>query len=623
VSFDPDKFVSDFGGQPSESKRKAGFNPDDFVAEFGAKEDKPYYNPVEKTLMGAGEWVADSWVGKGLKALDDNVANPMRGAIMDKMGVKDSDGDGYRSFKDLFQHKDGIISDTKISEALPGMFSADPKEYKKNLVFKKGGWLDQSPATAIGNTADMILDPTNIIPLSAAGKVAKGASRVTGLTPKVQALSELAGKGVDKAIDKVSHVPKVVASKLSNVPLESIEQYSKHMPEMNATIGELGSDAGNWAAHADEMKVRWNKAVQGKKRELGNNIRKDLKQYDGFDMRGKVESLYHESEDLLAGVNPNISTETVRYVRGVQKKFEGLLEQKWVSPVEYHDLKLELQDLSRTAYLKDGQFMTSPKKGAEIVSRLGRQARKDLEYLAPEQASANKALSRLHEIEKKMNKNLFKENGVDSGILGAGRNLNGRNVKTLSELGEFAGYDFLDDAKKYAATKDFSSPGYLPNWTTGKSLTAMIPSALAYLYGGQAAGLTVGAMTSPLALKTAMNTGRLSKDVVKGMLGVGSEGGNVASRLSKELASDAGKAKFARLVIQSSRKTLNENNFPRSAEGPTITNEAFAGEENPLIRRQGQGSFGGGDNPLVKKGFENTKEKVSDDEAKERYLEGN
>ena len=130
---------------------------------------------------------------------------------------------------------------------------------------------------------------------------------------------------------------------------------------------------------------------------------------------------------------------------------------------------------------------------------------------------ANAKLSRLHDVEDVMNKNLLEEGKTASPLYAGGSGQNPQVQSSLQNLGNEIGHNVLGDAQKLSAARTFGgTPELLPLDTTGKSLTrvgsgALMGAAAGSLFPG--VGTVVGgavgaAMTSPAMLKIGINSAR-------------------------------------------------------------------------------------------------------------------
>lgn len=181
-------------------------------------------------------------------------------------------------------------------------------------------------------------------------------------------------------------------------------------------------------------------------------------------------------------------------------------------------------------FLKDqasGSFGSTPTgfqvgtRGANAAKSAMHEANQLINVHAPKSiASANKGLSRLHEIEDVMNKSMLAEGKNASSLYAAGSGGNAANAKVLRQLGEETGTDMLGEAEKLAAARTFGKPSLLPVDATGKTFTRVALGAAGGSLVGGPVGSALGIMfTSPAVLKQAIKTGKVSSEVIQKLAG--------------------------------------------------------------------------------------------------------
>jgi len=190
-----------------------------------------------------------------------------------------------------------------------------------------------------------------------------------------------------------------------------------------------------------------------------------------------------------------------------------------MSVLDAHNVKRFLQEKATQAYRNPGDIFSVGTEGAKAAKAGGAIARELVNKASPEVASANNALSQLHDIEDMMNSNLIAEGKPHAGLLAAGSGTNPRNANYLKDLGALTGKDMLGEAEKLAAMRSFGSPDLLPVDPTGKSYTRLaLGGALGALFGGTPISMAAGAaLTSPATMKVMINAGLVAQKLGGGL----------------------------------------------------------------------------------------------------------
>ena len=167
--------------------------------------------------------------------------------------------------------------------------------------------------------------------------------------------------------------------------------------------------------------------------------------------------------------------------------------------------------MADSSYGKPGQIFSIGSEAANAAKSGAAKARQLIDVAEPGVTEMNAKLSKLHDIENNINKNIIKPGKPEAALMSAGSGGNARNVKSLDQLGEFTGTPMLEEAQILAAMRTFGNAKYLPVDTTGKSLTRMgVGTAGGFLLGGPVGAAVGAASTSPATLKGAIDLGNLA-----------------------------------------------------------------------------------------------------------------
>jgi hypothetical protein len=183
-------------------------------------------------------------------------------------------------------------------------------------------------------------------------------------------------------------------------------------------------------------------------------------------------------------------------------------------------IKGYLQNRAKPSYMENGQVFQTAPAAANISKKGAAVAREILNKESPEIARANELLSQLHGIEENTPKRLMTSEKPEAGILAAGSGVNERNRMMLKEAGDLAGEDFLGDAELLSAGKRFQNAKWEPVDPTGKAISRKIyggslgaATALALGLDPKIGAFTGAALTSPAALKLAMDAGHVVQKI--------------------------------------------------------------------------------------------------------------
>lgn len=328
-------------------------------------------------------------------------------------------------------------------------------------------------------------------------------------------VAELAAgtKAGQYVLDKTGKVASKIASSLSGVPEKELTTYAKNAGEINSISKTHDNDPQEMA---DAFRQKTNADIQATKKDLNNQISQTLEQRSGQSV--DAQPIINELNAAKGKINSKLRPEEIDQVDDIINKVKSVSKDGKISLQDAHDLKEVLQEQAKGAYSKNGQIFQVGAK-AQQAARAGASATRSLlNEAAPEIASANGTLAELHDIQDVMNKNILAEGKPSASVYAAGSEANPANAKVLKRLGEITGTDILGDAQKLAAARTFGKPSLLPVDATGKSFTRMgVAGVGGYLLGGLPGAVAAEGLSSPAALKVAINTGRAVGPALKGI----------------------------------------------------------------------------------------------------------
>lgn len=311
------------------------------------------------------------------------------------------------------------------------------------------------------------------------------------------------------------------AANLTKIPEKVLDTYSKRTKEIDKLAGEFGE---NIPEMADSLRTKVAKQIQGFKAQQNADITKAL---ENSSATVDVSPVKQRLLDARAKLSPKYNPEDVSKIDDVIRFIDEAHPGGEASSADAYRLQRKLQDMAE--FTEPGKFFKKNGPAESAFARSSGEARALVNEAEPGIKGANKNLSKLRNIDKKINKNLITPEKPEAGLIAAGSGENQRNRKFLAELEDLTGGPILKDAEDLAATRYMGKAGALPGLNTG---AATIPlalsatgSALGGISGGKEGALTgagAGLLGSPLAVKMAIKYGPKSIPAgLKGAMSVG------------------------------------------------------------------------------------------------------
>ena len=399
--------------------------------------------------------------------------------------------------------------DVTLSESYPSLFSDTGEGFK----LQKGGLLDISKSGLRGLVRDVAQDP-----LLVAGPALRGAKSIAEGTK----LAETAGN-VGKALENAGiKLYSKIGELRTGIPEKQIETFVKEYDKVQEIIKK-----GDLVESADEVRRKYASALDRTRKSMNNKISSALEkpgfQVPEHDVNPIVKSLDDAASKLDIRIPEEASqVQEIKELKNVivgdpTSGLPGLSHDGMLSTSDAYKLQKYLQSRARGAYKKEGQLFFSGDQTQRASKNAASKVREIVNSASPEIKEANEQLSKLHVLEKRINKNLISEGKPEAGLISAGAGSNKRNLKNLEILSDLTGIDAITDAEILSSAKAFSRTGLSPVDVTGKSV---LRSGLGYLTGtaagGPVGGLVGAAATSPMALKGEVGAAKaLSKGIRK------------------------------------------------------------------------------------------------------------
>lgn len=166
------------------------------------------------------------------------------------------------------------------------------------------------------------------------------------------------------------------------------------------------------------------------------------------------------------------------------------------------------QELKQAKDFADVTFMRAAGRARQITGRVMPEARQAMQEIAPlRRVGQNKPILNILDVNKPY-----------APIMGVGTGQNQQNIMNLRKLGNILGEDLVGQAENIAAAQYMGNAGLVPNVQTGarnavlQALSGTAGYAAGGLTGAAIPTLAIGALSSPLVIKTAITQTRKGVD---------------------------------------------------------------------------------------------------------------
>lgn len=408
------------------------------------------------------------------------------------------------------------VTEKKLSDLVPDLFTDDPEIAESWLKFKKGGAADISGTGAAGLTIDILADPTNIIP----GKA---------FTAPVKGGLKLGKKITTKTIDGVEHLytgGKVLSKKaaakvggtITGLSPRSIETYIDKYDDVKKLIREHGGDT---FVPTNEVRKSFKKGIdetiKSKRLQIKEVVKNAPDKYV-VDAKKTLESL----EETKGSIIPELYADDIAEIQEeIIDKINALAVDDQLKPKNVNDLKEYFQNMAKGSYQRRGAMFTTGSQTQKVAKDAARMMRELERKAMPTTGKLNDELVAFHSMDDAINKNLIKEGAPEAALMAAGRGENMRSITQLKELEKMTDQNILKDLEKIAAASEFADARLIPKGTTGLTATragtgASVGLMLGSMMGSPAIGAAMGVIfSSPATLKAAIKAGRVSDKIVK------------------------------------------------------------------------------------------------------------
>lgn len=362
---------------------------------------------------------------------------------------------------------------------------------------------------------------------SIASDTAKGAAiggAAFGVAKGIEKAAPYLKEGAKSVTSFVSDKSKTAFSKAASAMTGETEKNIRTFIDKNEAVNKLIKESGgDIPAMANKIREGISNDIAKFRNKQGEFIGKSL---DAVSKEKIVpnSSIIEQLEKVKSRINVKLNPEDASQIDEISKKIISLADDSGnISLKELHQAKEYLQEIGQGAYQKAGQIFQTGKITQQAAKQAARESKILLDRAVPELKEANNKLFQLHKLEEMINKNLIAPGKSETALLVAGGAPTGQNKIQLKQLGNLIGKDVLGEAEKLSAANAFIDPGLLPKSAGGTTSTSrtITAGALGTVLGGPMGGIATAALTSPAALKKAIQTGIISKKALEGVLGFG------------------------------------------------------------------------------------------------------
>jgi hypothetical protein len=306
---------------------------------------------------------------------------------------------------------------------------------------------------------------------------------------------------------------KSVSSSLSGVTPQEMETFAARTEQVKDLYNRGGKD---FQAIADEIRDNTLGQVRVKKAQLNSQIENALESASPEKIVA-VQPFIDALESYKGKISPKLAAKDyAKLIEAQQAIAETAGETGLLSLKELKQTTEFLQDLASAAYTQPG-LVNNADRVSKFAKSIARDARKVLNQVSPEIADANNQLSLLHKIDDSLTRNVLKEGATTGTLFAAGSGVNKTQAKLLQKLDEAVGSNALQSAQDMAAARTFLGSGMtgaspFPMQSTGRSL---LGTGLGYALGGPTGAAVAGGLSSPLAIRTAIEGVNLGSPLFK------------------------------------------------------------------------------------------------------------
>lgn len=343
-----------------------------------------------------------------------------------------------------------------------------------------------------------------------------------GVAKGIEKAAPTIKSGIKSVTDFLDDKSKAVFSKAASTMTGETEKNIRTFIDKNEAVNKLIKESGgDIPAMANKIREGISSDISKFRVKQGELIGKSLDAVS-TDKIVSSSSIIEQLEKVKSRINVKLNPEDAGQIDELAKKISSLADESGnISLKELHQAKEFLQEVGQGAYQKAGQIFQTGKVTQQAAKQAAREAKILLDKTVPELKQANDKLFQLHRLEEAINKNLIAPGKSETALLVAGGAPSGQSRIQLDTLGKLIGKDVLGEAEKLSAANAFINPNWLPKSAGGTTSTSrtITAGALGTVFGGPVGGVATAALTSPVTLKKAIQTGIISKKALDAALG--------------------------------------------------------------------------------------------------------
>jgi len=355
--------------------------------------------------------------------------------------------------------------------------------------------------------------------------------------------------------------------------------YAANTDRINQIISRYSGPEGYAAAeHAADIRSNWNDVIQGTRKEMNENISSALNTPAAKQPTIAVKPIQESLQNAIDNAHPVTQADSIPEIKSLQTVLNKMTDANGnMSLYDLHAFKKYAQGIASPTYdIAGNSIFKGGEYAANAANKAAGSARNILIANGPTDISESEAvLSKLHNVEDTMNKSLLKPDGSYAALGRAGTNSGSTEARTLQKLSDITGYNFANDAKDFATSRQFANPTFSPLDTTGKSVwrtgLGMGTGAVAGSLLGvdpKVAGFVGGVMSSPAMLKAGINTANVAGKAVALPF--------EAAAAMPQAAYSALSSPVGRNAFDVGAKAIMTKSAPQMAEQPSSTPQGVA-----------------------------------------------
>jgi len=321
---------------------------------------------------------------------------------------------------------------------------------------------------------------------------------------------QLAAESIPVVGKALGYAGRKIGQAVSGVDESLIQNYAGRTDEVNDLIKQSGGDI---TEAADRVRTELADGIQGAKSRLNSQISRTLESASP-EASVSIQPIVDRLEAAKAKLNPNFKSGAIAEIDEMIASIGKESKDGKVNVKSLYQIKQFLNEGSASAYNKGGQIFSRASEAARAAKDAAGETRTLLKPVAGAISEADGQLSKLHAIERRLNKNMLAAGKPDAALVAAGSGANPRNAANLRELERISGVPVSQRAKDLATAKVFANPSLSPtDWTGKAAARVLLAGGAGTALAGPLGGAIGAGLASPLALKVGINALSGAKEI--------------------------------------------------------------------------------------------------------------